>query len=94
MHVDYPELVAGYAGDPATARRIFRDVALFRIREHQWFQLQDGQLDEDTFRSYLQVLVSSLEEDESAREAWDGYVADGGLNSRFAEMVADELSRE
>jgi len=36
------------------------DFSLFRLREHQWLQYQDGLLDEATMRSYMLVLVENM----------------------------------
>ena len=92
MRLDYPETANGYADDALFHRRGITTAALFRIREHQWFQLQDGQLDKASFRSYLQLLVNSLRNDQDAKILWDQFVAEGTLNSEFADTVADALN--
>jgi hypothetical protein len=93
MNLEYPEFSVGIATDPDEVRQESISAALFRIREHQWFQLQDGQLDEDSFRSYLQVLVDNLQDNQDLRERWDEWATRGIFDPEFAAAVDNELTR-
>jgi hypothetical protein len=92
MVLDYPDVAPGTAGDAATIRKGMISTALFRIREHQWFQFQDGRLDEATFRSYMRVLVTSLRRDDVMQRAWRDYSGAGSLDPDFVKMIDDALA--
>jgi len=49
------------------------DVSLFRVREHQWLQSQEGILDEATMQTYLDVLVSNIRSSERVRQHWNEF---------------------
>jgi hypothetical protein len=51
------------------------DFALFRVRELQWLQYQDGLLDEATMRSYITILVGNIQTSPRIREHWNAYSA-------------------
>ena len=51
------------------------DFALFRVRELQWLQYQDGLLDEATMQSYLSILVGNIETSQRIRNHWEAYSA-------------------
>jgi len=93
MNMDYPESTLSGA-DPDEVRDTFMAATLIRIREHQWFQLQDGQLDDASFRSYLQVLLENLRDNLGLRELWNQWVENGEVNAGFAARVEDELNRD
>jgi hypothetical protein len=51
------------------------DFSLFRVRELQWLQYQDGLLDEATMQSYVSILVLNIQTSDRIRRHWDAYSA-------------------
>jgi hypothetical protein len=47
------------------------DFSMFRVREHQWLQYQDGLLDKETLLSYLTVLVFNIKDSDRVRQHWN-----------------------
>jgi hypothetical protein len=92
MAIDYPETSSEGVNNPTAVRRGFIATAIFRTREHQWFQLQDGRLDEATFDSYLRVLIGTLRTDNEMQQIWSGFAAAGTLDPGFVAMVNNALS--
>jgi len=68
------------------------DFSLFRLREHQWLQYQDGLLDEATMRSYMLVLVENIRSEDRIGQHWDAVSA--GLAPGFVAEVDRMLSEE
>jgi len=73
MMVDEPVTALGAAdaeGDDAIRQMAF-DYAYFRTRETQWLQYRDGQLDEETMRTYLSNFVQNLRQNERTLKRWN-----------------------
>ncbi len=56
-----------------------------RNREHEWFQYQDGVLDEKTWRAYRDIIRVTLGSPRR-REWWDAW-KNNGFDSDFVQMV-------
>lgn len=94
MMADYPLTAPdqpAVAGEDGIRQRAF-DFSLFRIREHQWLQYRDGQLDGETWESYLKVLSQNLRTRDRLKLRWDELTAtEGGLDSGFVAAINEEL---
>jgi hypothetical protein len=96
MVVDYPINSFSQAradGDDGRRQQAF-DFALFRIRENQWLQFQDGQLDEATWEAYLNVLVGQLDGGNRLSQAWENLsrnAAQMGYDPGFVAAVRSRL---
>lgn len=87
---DYP--VADFS-EPRTEgkagiRQQMADYMLFRIRENQWLQYQDGQLDAATWRAYLGVLVNNIRSSDRLMQRWDQTET---LDPQFVSAVNERL---
>ena len=60
-------------------------IALVRMREAQWFQYQDGALDEETWISYRNALSSNLSIPRS-RSWWDG-ISERAFHGEFVANI-------
>jgi hypothetical protein len=63
------------------------DFSLFRLREHQWLQYQDGLLDRDTMTSYLTILVGNIQTEERVGQHWNA------VSAGFAPGFVAEVNR-
>jgi hypothetical protein len=68
------------------------DFSLFRVREHQWQQRQDGLLDEATTQSYLTILVTNIQTSERVRQHWNNF--SGAFHPGFVAEVDRMLAGE
>ena len=97
MYLDYPILnfsVPNAIGDDGL-RQSTGDSALLRIRESQWLQFQDGQLDEATWEAYVTVLVEEIRGDGRLSERWDR-ISSGAvtpLDPGFIEALNQRLAQ-
>ena len=63
--------------------------ALFRVRENLWFQYRNGVLDEQTWNSSRQVLISQLKNNPSKRQTWE--FSSESFSPGFVSEINDEL---
>lgn len=101
MVVDNPILgfdVPSADGDDSIRQNAFAHV-LFRIRENQWLQVQDGQLDTATWSAYLNTLTQELGRNRRIRKTWDELFGpnvqsdETGYDLGFVETVNSRLSQ-
>ncbi len=90
--LEHPELGQTYSteeqvGFEDNVRLSFWIIASMRAREHEWLQYQAGSLDEDTWRSFRDVIFFTLGT-ARARRHWE--FVKSPLNPGFVEMV-DEM---
>ena len=73
---DYPVVSFGprpSVNDDDTVRRAMAAYMLFRIRESQWLEYRDGQLDPETWKSYSKIFVGLLANDPYLSSVWREY---------------------
>jgi hypothetical protein len=70
---DYPVANFGQGQDDDTVRRNMGAYMLFRIRESQWLEYRDGQLDSDTWKSYSTIFTGLLANDQLLSRIWQEY---------------------
>ena len=65
-------------------------IALIRMRENHWLQLQNGNLDEATWETYRRGLLYNLL-NPRLRQIWDYYSGAGGFDPDFVREITDAL---
>ena len=87
MQLEYPEAGPGDE-DLTTSRRFTMAIARIRMREHDWIQFQEGQLDEAAFQPYMRTFIGALRQDETLRRALNLR----GYHSGFVAFIDAELA--
>lgn len=81
-----------YPTDPDDAVQVLLlTYMLIRSRENYWNQHASGMLDDDTYRSYRENLLLTLEGSTFSRESWDDFKY--SLVPGFVAEIDDELAR-
>jgi hypothetical protein len=87
---DYP--VANFVGqdqDDDAIRRSIGAYMLLRIRESQWLEYRDGQLDPDTWKSYSTIFAGLVANDPTLSRVWHDYapILDPGFVREIEPLV-------
>ena len=63
-------------------------IAHFRMRENNWLQYQNGQLDQETWHSYRQSVLAVLSSPRT-RKLWSDFGVERLFNSQFVSEVSE-----
>jgi hypothetical protein len=89
---DYPASMSGRAAsdDDETVRRYMAAFSLLRVRENQWLEYRDKQLDPATWKSYVTIFVGLLATDPFVLRIWRQYapILDQGFVSDIEPLLA------
>lgn len=91
MQLDYPILLTGRSGDADLSddelvRLHANLLGLFRTRENQWLQYQNGVIDERTWRTY-QTAIPAVLSTEFMRSWWRNRSPRGEFDEGFVTVV-------
>jgi len=97
MQLDYPIMITGRSGgadlsDDELVRLSASLLGLFRTRENQWLQYQNGVIDERTWRTY-QTAIPAVLTTEFMRSWWRNRSLRGEFDEGFV-VVVDKLLEE
>jgi hypothetical protein len=82
--------------DDDTVRRNMAAVMLFRIRENQWLEYRDGQLDRETWNSYSTIFVGLIVRDPFLSSLWrqNAVLLDSGFVREIERMLPSALAKK